>query len=181
VLELSLHILDILQNGLEAGASRIELAIEEDISKDLLRITITDNGRGMDKVTLDRVRDPFFTTRTTRRVGLGIPLFAATAECCNGSFTIESAPGEGTTIAATFQHSHIDRPPIGDMVTTLLSVILGQEHVDLHYHHKVNERDFEFNTEEVRARLGEVPLSHPVVRKWLREYLQEGLSALHSS
>ena len=176
-----MHILDILQNGLEAGASRIELAIEEDLSKDLLHITITDNGRGMDKVTLDRVRDPFFTTRTTRRVGLGIPLFAATAERCNGSFTIESAPGEGTTIAATFQHSHIDRPPIGDMVTTLLSVILGQEQVVLHYRHQIDERKFEFDTEEVRIRLGEVPLSHPLVRKWLREYLQEGLSALHSS
>ena len=176
-----MHILDILQNGLEAGASRIELAIEEDLSKDLLLITITDNGRGMDKVTLDRVKDPFFTTRTTRRVGLGIPLFAATAERCDGSFTIESAPGEGTTIAATFQHSHIDRPPIGDMVTTLLSVILGQEKVDLCYRHQVNGREFEFNTEEVRTSLGEVPISHPLVRKWLKGYLQEGSSALYSS
>jgi len=181
VLELSLHILDLLENAIEAGASRIKLAIEEDLSKDLLRITVTDNGRGMDKATLERMRDPFFTTRTTRRVGLGIPLFAATAERCNGSFRIESAPGEGTIIAATFQHSHIDRPPIGDMVTTLLSVILGQEQVDLHYHHKVNERDFEFNTEEVRTKLGEVPISHPLVRRWLKGYLQEGLSALYSS
>jgi len=176
-----LHILDLLENAIEAGASRIKLAIEEDLSKDLLRITVTDNGRGMDKATLERMRDPFFTTRTTRRVGLGIPLFAATAERCNGSFRIESAPGEGTIIAATFQHSHIDRPPIGDMVTTLLSVILGQEQVDLHYHHRVNERDFEFNTEEVRTKLGEVPISHPLVRRWLKGYLQEGLSALYSS
>jgi len=176
-----LHLLDLLENAIEAGASRIKLAIEEDLSKDLLRITVTDNGRGMDKATLERMRDPFFTTRTTRRVGLGIPLFAATAERCNGSFRIESAPGEGTIIAATFQHSHIDRPPIGDMVTTLLSVILGQEQVDLHYHHKVNERDFEFNTEEVRTKLGEVPISHPLVRRWLKGYLQEGLSALYSS
>ncbi len=176
-----MHILDILQNGLAAEASRIELAIEEDLSKDLLHITIIDNGRGMDKVTLDRVRDPFFTTRTTRRVGLGIPLFAATAERCNGSFAIESTPGEGTTIAATFQHSHIDRPPIGDMVTTLLSVIVGQDDVDLCYHHQVNGREFEFNTKEVRTRLGEVPISHPLVRKWLKGYLQEGLRALYPS
>jgi len=181
VLELSLHILDIMQNALEAGASRIELAIEEELSKDLLRIAITDNGRGMDKATLERARDPFFTTRSTRRVGLGIPLFAATAERCNGSFRIESTPGEGTIVAATFQHSHIDRPPIGDMVTTLLSVILAQEHVDLCYRHQVNGRKFEFDTEEVRTRLGEVPISHPLVRKWLKGYLQEGLSALYSS
>jgi len=181
VLELSLHILDLLENAIEAGASRIKLAIEEDLSKDLLRITVNDNGRGMDKATLERARDPFLTTRSTRRVGLGIPLFAATAEHCNGSFRIESTPGEGTIVAATFQHSHIDRPPIGDMVITLLSVILGQEHVDLCYRHQVNGREFEFDTEEVRTRLGEVPISHPLVRKWLKGYLQEGLSALYSS
>ena len=178
MLELSLHILDALENSLEAGASRIELSIEEDLSNDLLRITVIDNGRGMSQATLERVRDPFFTTRTTRRVGLGIPLFAAAAEHCNGNFTIQSDPGMGTAITAVFQHSHIDRAPLGNMVTTLLSVLLGQEHADLHYSHRVNGREFEFDTEEMRTRLGDVPLSHPLVRRWLRDYLEEGLSAL---
>lgn len=180
MLELSLHILDVLQNALEAGASRIELVIEEDLSRDLLRITATDNGRGMDRAMLERARDPFFTTRSTRRVGLGIPLFAAAAEHCNGGLTIESVVGKGTTIMATFQHSHVDRAPLGNMVTTLLSVILGREQIDLHYRHRVNERSFDFDTDEIKARLGDVPLSHPLVRNWLKDYLEEGLNALHS-
>jgi anti-sigma regulatory factor (Ser/Thr protein kinase) len=180
VLELSLHILDILENSLEAGASKVTLAIEEDLSNDLLRITVADNGAGMDPATLQRVGDPFFTKRSSRRVGLGIPLFAAAAEGCGGDLSIQSEPGRGTTVVATFQHSHIDRAPLGDMVTTVLSVILGQERVSLHYRHQVGERAFEVDTEEMRARLGDVPFSHPIVRKWLREYLAEGLNSIRS-
>jgi len=175
-----LHILDVLENAVEAGASKIELSIEEDLPNDLLRIKVADNGRGMDQDTVERVRDPFFSTRSSRRVGLGIPLFAAAAERCGGGLTIRSRAEEGTTVVATFRHSHIDRPPLGDMVSTLLCLILGQERVDLHYTHRVGTRAFEMDTEEVRARLGEVPLSHPAVRKWLREYLTEGLRSLRS-
>ena len=180
MLELSLHILDILENSLEAGASKVTLTIEEDLSKDLLRITVADNGAGMDSATLKRVRDPFFTKRSSRRVGLGIPLFAAAAERCSGGLSIQSEPGGGTTVVATFQHSHIDRPPLGDMATTLLSVILGQECVSLRYRHRVGERTFEVDTEEMRARLGDVPFSHPIVRRWLGEYLAEGLNSVRS-
>ena len=180
MLELSLHILDILQNSLEAGASKVTLTIEEDLSKDLLRITVVDNGAGMESATLRRVRDPFFTKRSSRRVGLGIPLFAAAAEHCKGGLSIQSEPGGGTTVVATFQHSHVDRPPLGDMASTLLSVMLGQECVSLHYSHRVDERTFELDTEEMRVRLGDVPLSHPIVRRWLREYLAEGLNSLRS-
>ena len=180
MLELSLHILDILQNSLEAGASKVTLTIEEHLSRDLLSITVADNGAGMDSATLQRVRDPFFTKRSSRRVGLGIPLFAAAAERCNGGLSIQSEPDRGTTVVATFQHSHVDRPPLGDMATTLLSVILGQECVSLHYRHRVGERTFEVDTEEMRARLGDVPFSQPIVRKWLREYLTEGLNSVRS-
>lgn len=188
--ELSLHILDALQNSLEAGATLVELTVDEDLVADRLSITIRDNGRGMDEATLARVTDPFFTTRKMRRVGLGIPLFKAAAEHCNGDFTITSAPGKGTTLMATFQHSHLDRAPLGDMVGTLLSFILGGM-CDVRYVHRrrggnketrkegdkgtrKTVQEFAFDTREIKAELGDVLLTHPAVREWLRQFLTEG-------
>jgi hypothetical protein len=175
--ELSLHILDVLQNSLEAGATLVELVIEEDLTGDELVIVVRDNGRGMDQKTLARVVDPFYTTRKTRQVGLGIPLFQAAAERSNGSLGITSLVGEGTEVKAVFQHSHIDRAPLGDMTGTLLTFILGGV-CDLAYLHRVNDRQFTFSTAEMRAGLGEVSLSHPAVREWLREYIAEGEGSL---
>lgn len=175
--ELSLHILDALENSLEAGATSVELTIEEDKTTDRLTITVLDNGRGMSKAQLARIFDPFFTTRSTRHVGLGIPLFKAAAERCNGDLTIASRLGEGTTLQATFQHSHIDRAPLGDMTGTLLAVILSAS-CDLHYVHRVDGRGFEFNTADMRAELGKVPLTHPAVRKWLQDFITEGEAEL---
>ena len=175
--ELSLHILDVLQNSLEAGATLVELVIEEDLAADRLLITVRDNGRGMDQAMLAQVTDPFYTTRKTRQVGLGIPLFQAAAERCNGSLSITSQAGKGTMLSAIFQHSHIDRAPLGDMTGTLLSFILGGI-CDLIYRHCVNERRFGLSTSEIRAELGDVSLSHPAVREWLREYIAEGERSL---
>ncbi|MDY7040315.1 MAG: ATP-binding protein [Chloroflexota bacterium] len=172
--ELSLHILDALENSLEAGASRVTLTIEEDLIADRMAITITDDGRGMDAETVKKVLDPFFTTRTTRHVGLGLPLFAAAARRCNGDLSIESEVGRGTTVQATFQHSHIDRAPLGNIRDSLLSFLLAAREVDLHYAHRVAGRQFDFDTAEMRAELGDVPLSHPAVREWLSEFIAEG-------
>ena len=171
--ELSLHILDALENSLEAGASCVELIVEEDLAADRLLIAIRDNGRGMSEAQLSRVFDPFFTTRTTRHVGLGIPLFKAAAERCHGSLILSSRPGAGTVLRATFQHSHIDRAPLGDLRGTLLAVILSGM-CDVRYVHRVNGRTFEFHTADMRAELGDVPLTHPAVRKWLQEFIDEG-------
>ncbi|MBN1484584.1 MAG: ATP-binding protein [Chloroflexia bacterium] len=171
--ELSLHILDAVENSIQAGASLVELTIEEDLAADRLHITIRDNGYGMDEAQLARISDPFFTTRKTRHVGLGIPLFKAAAERCNGELIITSQPGLGTTVRATFQYSHIDRAPLGDMSGTLLTIILF-ERSDLHYVHRVNGHVFEFSTAEIRSELGDIPLSHPDVRKWLRTFIVEG-------
>lgn len=171
--ELSLHVLDVLENSLEAGATCIELTIEEDMAADRLTITVRDNGRGMDRAQLDRIFDPFFTTRSTRHVGLGVPLFKAAAERCNGNLTITSQPGEGTLLQAVFQHSHIDRAPLGDVTGTLLAVILAGS-CDVHYVHRVDGEAFEFHTVDMRAELGEIPLTHPAVRKWLQEFIVEG-------
>lgn len=178
--ELSLHILDALENSVEAGATRIELQIEENHRQDLLRIVIRDNGRGMSKEFVQQVLNPFVTTRTTRHIGLGLPLFAAAAQRCNGNLGVESEPGVGTTITATFQHSHIDRAPLGDVASSVMAVLLSSRPVDIRYEHRVDERTFTLDTAEIRQELGDVPLSHPIVREWLESVLAEGLTGLYS-
>jgi hypothetical protein len=175
--ELSLHILDALENSLEAGAALVELTIEEDLTADWLTITIRDNGRGMSEEQQARIFDPFFTTRSTRHVGLGVPLFKAAAERCNGDLTITSHLGVGTTLQATFQHSHIDRASLGNITETLLAVILSGS-CDLSYAHRVGEREFAFSTKDVRSELGDIPLTHPTVRSWLRDFIDEGEESL---
>jgi hypothetical protein len=177
--ELSLHILDVLQNSVEAGATLVELSIEEDSAADLFLITISDNGRGMDEATLARVFDPFYTTRKTRHVGLGLPLFKAATERCNGGLTIVSQVGVGTTLRAVFQHSHFDRAPLGDIAGTLMSFILGGG-CDLNYQHRLDGREFSFNTAEIKAELGDVSLLHPAVREWLRDFIAMGEATLIS-
>lgn len=174
VRELSLHILDALQNSIEAGASRVKLTINEDMAADWLTIIIQDNGQGMDSQTARKAVDPFYTTRTTRHVGLGLPLFGTASEQCNGSLMIESELGKGTTLTVSFQHSHIDRAPIGDICASLLILLLSKNPVDLQYIHRVNHHSFEFDTSQIRSELGDVPLSHPAVRDWLTEFILEG-------
>jgi hypothetical protein len=171
--ELSLHILDALENSLEAGATCIVLIVEEDIAADRLIITIRDNGRGMSEAQLARISDPFFTSRSAREVGLGVPLFKAAAERCNGSLTVTSRLGDGATLQATFQHSHIDRAPLGDMTDTLLAFILAGR-CDVRYVHRVCEDEFAFDTAEIRAEVGGIPLTHPAVREWLQGFIAEG-------
>jgi len=175
--ELSLHILDVLENSLEAGATCVELTIEEDVTADRLTIAIRDDGRGMSEEQVKRIFDPFFTTRGTRHVGLGVPLFKAAAERCNGNLTVSSQPGKGTTLQATFQRSHIDRAPLGDIEGTLLAFILSGT-CDMHYVHRVNGQEFEFHTADMRAKLGKIPLPHPAVRNWLQEFIAEGEAEL---
>lgn len=181
--ELSLHILDVLENSLEAGATCVELIVEEDLSADHLAITVRDNGRGMSEAQLARIFDPFYTTRKTRHVGLGLPLFKAAAERCNGDLTVISQPGLGTTLRVTFQHSHIDRAPLGNLMGTLVTFILRGT-CDLHYIHRVREpgdqeaKEFEFHTAEIKAELEDVPLTHAAVRRWLQEFIIEGEAEL---
>ena len=178
--ELALHVLDILQNAVEAGASRVSLDIEEDESAGHLTVTIADNGHGMDAATLARSVNPFYTSRTTRHVGLGLPLWSAAAERAGGHMTIQSQPGAGTTVAASFRFSHPDRQPLGDITGTLLAFVLAERPVDLHYVHHSDRGEFAFNTAEIRASLADIPISHPAVRQWLAEYLAEGEESVRS-
>ena len=181
VRELSLHILDILQNSREAGATLVRLTLDENRTSDRLTIEVEDNGRGMTEETLKRVRDPFYTTRTTRHVGLGLPLFAAAAERCNGSLELDSSPGRGTRVTATFQLNHLDRAPMGDIVDTIMSFLMGEPPCDLVFVHRRDGGEFTLDTREVRRELGPVELSHPSVREWLTGYLAESEEGLEPS
>jgi hypothetical protein len=185
--ELALHVLDVLCNTTEAGASHVILTIEEDQAADLLRIIVADDGRGMNPETAARVVDPFYTTRTTRHVGLGLPLFAAAAERAGGGLHIESEPGRGTRVTASFQLSHPDRQPLGDMPGTLVAFLLAERAPELHYRHSVRTvvgalatcaSVFEFDTADIRAELDGVPMAHPAVVQWLSEFISEGESEL---
>ncbi len=178
--ELSLHILDIVQNSIKAGSSLIEVVIDENISKNTLKIEIKDNGCGMDKDFLEDVVNPFSTTRTTRKVGMGLSLFKNACELTGGSFDISSKLGEGTTVTAVFIHDSIDRQPIGDMAFTMSTIIGGNDKIDYIYTHRYEDNVFEFSTSEIRKVLGtEVELSQLEVLSWIEEYVSEGLENLY--
>jgi len=173
--DLSLHILDIVENSIKAKALRIEIKVIEDIGKDLLTIEIKDNGQGIDEGTIKKVFDPFFTTRTTRRVGLGLPLLSQAARESGGDIEIESEVGRGTRVKATFGYSHIDRKPLGNMEATLTTLIAGNPEVDFIYEHKKDELEYRLDTKEIRA--GIIRKSNKVVkeRKQDRQSNNEGV------
>ncbi len=177
--ELSLHILDIAQNSIKAEAETIRIAIMEDTHEDKLTIKIKDDGIGMDRDVLEKVVDPFYTSRTTRQVGLGIPLFKASAEQCDGFFDIKSQLGAGTEIVAVFKHSHIDRVPLGNMPDTIVTIINACDTIDLIYTHCYNGKNFTLNTKEIKKLLDGVPISNIDVVRWLKEYVLEGLSEIY--
>ena len=172
--EIALHILDIVQNSIVAKATKIGVDIKEDYDADKLTVIISDNGCGMSEEFLKKVIDPFTTKRTTRNVGLGIPLFKLAAENTGGSFKIESEEGKGTIVTAVFGHSHIDRQPLGDIKGTMLGLFTAHEEIQFVYSHKINDKEFTVDTAEIKGILGEVPFSTPDVYLWLSEYLKEG-------
>lgn len=177
--ELSLHILDVVQNSLGAKASLIEININENIISDLLLIEIKDNGIGMDEEMSKKVIDPFFTTRTTRKVGLGIPLFAQAAKSCGGDFNIHSEKGKGTTVEASFVFSHIDRAPIGSMADTMVSLVAMRPDVDFVYRHCVGNEEFILDTREIKRTLQEVPINNPMVLDWIKRFIVESLREIN--
>ncbi len=176
--ELSLNILDITYNSIKAKAEKIEILVSECVSTDLVEIEIKDNGCGMDEEFLLRVTDPFVTTRTTRKVGLGIPLFKQSAEDTGGRFEIQSKPGVGTTVYASFGLHHLDRAPIGDMAGTMVSLIQANDQIRFVYTHKTDRGSFVLDTDELHEQLGDVPLSEPAVLRWIEEYINENLEEI---
>lgn len=176
--ELSLHLLDLIQNSVKAGASLIEIIITEKAG--LLTIELNDNGCGMSEEFLQRVESPFTTTRTTRKVGLGIPLFKQAALMAGGDFGIISRQGEGTRIKASFEINNIDRAPMGDLAGTILGQVLSTPVTpDYRLLYAVEDASFEFDTREIRRQLEGVPLDAPDVIEWMKDYLEEGIRELN--
>ncbi len=180
--ELSLHILDLVQNSITAGAKLVVIEVLIDTARDILTISIKDDGKGMDAALLARVTSPFATTRTTRKVGLGIPMFKQCAEMCDGAFRIESTPGVGTELVAAFKRSHMDLPPIGDLIGTMRSLILGApERPDFVLKYRIDEAEYAFDTRELRQVLQGVPLNEPSVMAWINEALHEGFADVEAA
>ncbi|HWQ45797.1 MAG TPA: ATP-binding protein [Longilinea sp.] len=173
--ELSLHLLDIAQNSVAAGATTVRIRVEEDSSKDRLDMVVTDNGKGMDAETVAKVTNPFYTTRTTRKVGLGIPLLKEAAEACNGMLEIQSEPGKGATLRVSFQRSHIDRMPLGDLSGTFLTLLIGEPEINWIFEYQVNSEVFQFDSAPIIQELGGVPLTDPTILSFLRELLETGV------
>jgi hypothetical protein len=193
VRELALHILDITENSVSAGAQNIAIRVVEDYVADRLSIDVQDDGKGMDAETVAQVIDPFVTSRTTRKVGLGIPLLKAAAEMCNGELTIDSTPGLGTRVAVNFQDSHIDRMPLGDLSDTFLTLLVAHPEIHWNFDYQViapspldqsdifqpqdtvSVQEFSFDDQTVKETLEDIPLSDPFVIAYLRQVFQDGI------
>lgn len=178
--DLSAHVLDIAENSTRAGATEVGITIEEDEAKDLLLFSVKDDGKGMSPEFAARVTDPFTTTRTTRRVGMGLPFLKQSAELCGGGLTIDSELGRGTTVTATFSLSSVDRPPLGDMPSTVMTLVMGSPRVRWKYRHILNGREFTLDTDEIVEALDgdRDMLASPEVGLWLRDTLNAELEAL---
>jgi signal transduction histidine kinase len=174
--DLSLHILDIAENSVAAKADKIEIRISEDKEKDLLTIEIIDNGVGMDKKTLEKALNPFYTSKTVRRFGFGLSLLSEAAKAANGHLSMQSKKGEGTRIKADFLRSHIDRQPLGDIGQTIITLIIGNPEIDFIFEHKRNGHTYCLDTRKIKAQLNELPINSLTGIKILRENLKKGFS-----
>lgn len=172
--ELSLNILDVAQNSISAKADLIEISVVANRADDLLSIMIKDNGCGMTPEQVNSVTSPFYTTRTTRRVGLGIPLFKMAAEMTGGALKIESKVGVGTTVKADFGYSHIDRMPLGDMCSTMITLIKMNPSIDFIYFEQLDDAQMTLDTRKIREILQGVPIDEPEVIKWIKEFITDG-------
>ncbi len=173
--DISSHIMDIVMNSVTAEAKHISVVIEKDPRTSILGLIIADDGVGMDSETAQKVQDPFFSTKTGRKVGLGIPLLKGTAETTGGSFELTSARGAGTTIRAIFDSRHPDLPPMGNVRDTFFVLIVSHPDVDFNFHYFVDGKDFTLDTGELKRELDGVPVNHPEVISFLSKYLDEHL------
>ena len=175
--ELSLHILDIVQNSLHAGADKIEVEVYENIAKNSFIITIIDNGCGISKEKIVNLLDPFYTTKN-KKTGLGIPLLKQHTEMAGGNFSIESKPGTGTQICATFEHNHLDRQPMGDIAKTISGLICANPQIRFIYTHQVNTEKFVLDTDEIKNELEGLSINSKEVVNFIEDYIRENLNAI---
>lgn len=173
--EISLNILDITENSTKAGATEIEISVSADFEKDNLTVKIIDNGCGMDEKQVQNVTNPFFTTRTTRKVGLGVPFFKMAAESTGGKFDIKSKVSVGTSVIAEFKLSSIDRMPMGELDSTIWQLMTMHEDVNFIFNYTVNKNSFSVKSNDFKEVLGEIPFTLPEVSTYIKEYLSENI------
>ncbi len=177
--DLSLHILDIVENSIDAGAKKIEIIIKENVKQNMLVLKIKDNGKGMDKNTIAKALDPFYTTKKTRRIGLGLSMLAQATKEADGTFQIKSQKGKGTTVIAKFVYDHIDRKPIGNMTETIIALIAGKGmDVDFIYEHHKNSHGFVFDTRTIKKEIKDIPINNGEVLNILRENIIKELKRI---
>jgi len=176
--DLSLNILDMVENSIDAKATRIKILVEENLVKDKLRITIVDNGVGMDKKNISKITDPFVTTKTCRKVGLGLPLLKVKAQQCHGDLSISSFLGKGTTIKIVFQYANIDRPPLGNIALTLMCIILANPCLDIIYQHSVERVFYKLDTSEIKKIVGKDCFRKKDIRALISQDIKEGFSKI---
>lgn len=173
--DLCFHLLDLVQNSVAAGARNIHLSVVESGQRDRLTLEATDDGQGMDRQTLDKVQDPFFTSKSFKKVGLGIPLLKATAQLCRGDFRITSSVGRGTKVRARLQKSHVDCPPLGNLEETLLSLLVSLDRINIQFVYRSEKGKFAVASDDIRRQVGELHFSHPEIYQFLKGYIHEGL------
>ncbi|HJC74617.1 MAG TPA: ATP-binding protein [Candidatus Mediterraneibacter faecavium] len=172
--EISLNILDVAENSVRAKAALIEITVSVNTKEDTLTVVIKDDGCGMTADQVKRAQDPFFTTRTTRIVGLGLPFFKQAAESTGGTFSINSEKGIGTIVKAVFILSHIDRMPLGDISSTIHTLVVFNEQIDFKYTYEYDDKSFTLDTREMREMLGdEISFMEPEVSLFIWEYLDQ--------
>lgn len=176
--DLSLHILDVAQNSVSAGARNITIEISQDYRSGKMEVIIRDDGKGMTAEVVQRVTDPYYTTRTTRKVGLGLPLFKQSSQMTGGDLTLQSEPGKGTLVKVVFDMNHIDCLPLGDMAGVIMVLVGGTSGIEWTYKHSVNDQVYVFDTREVKEVLEDMPLNDPAVIRHLREMIRENLKEL---
>jgi len=174
--DMAMYLLDIANNSIEAKALNIYIYLAELEREDRLILSVTDDGCGMDQATLEKVVNPFYTTRTTRKIGLGIAFFKALADACDGKFTIESEIGKGTFIKVDIRRSHLDTPPLGDIAETILTLIQASETIEYIFRYQNDQGEYIFDTRKVKEILDGVSICEPSILLWIKDYLNDGMN-----
>lgn len=176
--ELAMHVYDLMENSTAANSTEVKLTIRDSLKDNIYAFTIEDNGKGMSPEFLAKVTDPYTTSRTTRKVGLGLPLIKMNTENCGGGMKLQSEPGKGTRLDFWFQHNHWDRPPMGDLAGTIVMLCAAHEDIHIIYRHITDEDEYLFDTDEIHEALDGMSMNDVKVMGWLKDMVQENLEAI---